>query len=169
MGNSLVTGEFPAQRPVTQSFMFPLIFNWINSCGNNREAGDLKRHHAHYDVTVMIVGDLDQYHGCWGPVVSFTKEVNWRLAKRSLKTNGRLANRQLTSLVKEATDILVTCIARAPATWYWLCRITRSCPSTRRDFKYLCHFNVDENDRKTTVQLYLLRKFEHDKSNLLIY
>ena len=33
-------------------------------------------------------------------VASFTKEVNWRLDKRPLKTNGHLANRQLTSLVK---------------------------------------------------------------------
>ena len=39
------------------------------------------------------------------PVASFTKEVNPRLAKRPLKTNGRLANRWLTSLVKEATDM----------------------------------------------------------------
>ena len=37
------------------------------------------------------------------PVASFTKEVNPRLAKRPLKTNGRLANPELTSLVKEAT------------------------------------------------------------------
>ena len=36
-------------------------------------------------------------------VAYFTKEVNPRLAKRPLKTNGRL-NRGLTSLVKEATD-----------------------------------------------------------------
>ena len=38
-------------------------------------------------------------------MVSFSKEVNWRLAhgKRPLKTNGRLAKRQLTSSVKEAT------------------------------------------------------------------
>ena len=36
------------------------------------------------------------------PAASFTKEANRRLAKRLLKTNGRLANRQLTSLVKEA-------------------------------------------------------------------
>ena len=36
-------------------------------------------------------------------VASFNKEVNPRLAKRPLKTNGRLANRELTSLVKEAT------------------------------------------------------------------
>ena len=37
------------------------------------------------------------------PVASFTKEVDLRLAKRTLKTNGRLANLELTSLVKEAT------------------------------------------------------------------
>ena len=37
------------------------------------------------------------------PVVSFTKEVHPRLAKRPLVFNGRLANRGLTSLVKEAT------------------------------------------------------------------
>ena len=36
-------------------------------------------------------------------MTSFTREVNQRLAKRPLKTNGRLANRWLTCLVKEAT------------------------------------------------------------------
>ena len=51
--NSPVTGEFPAQRPVTQSFgvFFDLclILAWVN----NREAGDLRCHRAHYDVIVM--------------------------------------------------------------------------------------------------------------------
>ena len=37
------------------------------------------------------------------PVASFTKEVNPRLAKRPLKINGRLANLELASLLKEAT------------------------------------------------------------------
>ena len=37
-------------------------------------------------------------------VASFTKGVNWRLAKCPLKTNRRLANHQLTYLVKEATE-----------------------------------------------------------------
>ena len=37
------------------------------------------------------------------PVASFTKEVNLKLAKCPLVYNGRLANRGLTSLVKEAT------------------------------------------------------------------
>ena len=45
-GNSPVPGEFPTQRPVNQ-------WAWINGRVNNREAGDLRRYRAHYDVTVM--------------------------------------------------------------------------------------------------------------------
>ena len=30
-----------------------LICDWTNDWVNNREAGDLRRHLAHYDVTVM--------------------------------------------------------------------------------------------------------------------
>ena len=36
------------------ALMFPLICVWVNGWVNNREAGDLRRYHAHYDVTVMI-------------------------------------------------------------------------------------------------------------------
>ena len=39
------------------------------------------------------------------PVASFNKEVNPRMAKLPLKINGRLADRRLTSLVKEATGV----------------------------------------------------------------
>ena len=35
------------------ALMFSLICAWIDGCVNNREAGDLRRHHAHYDVMVM--------------------------------------------------------------------------------------------------------------------
>ena len=52
--NSPVPGEFPAQRPVTRSFvMFSLICVWINDWVSNRDAGDLRRNLAHYDVIVM--------------------------------------------------------------------------------------------------------------------
>ena len=37
-------------------FMFSLICVWINDWVNNREAGDLRRYRAHYDVIVMFVG-----------------------------------------------------------------------------------------------------------------
>ena len=115
-GNSPVTGEFPAQRPVTRSFavsfdlrlnkrlpwvnngdrgwwsetpsrplwrhcngvpvnsphkgqwrgalMFSLICAWINGWVSNREAGDLRRHRAHYDVIVMFVPPL---HSSFSP------------------------------------------------------------------------------------------------------
>ena len=54
VGNSLVTGEFPSQRPVTRSFdVFCDLRLNKNGWVNNREAGDSSRHRTHYDVTVM--------------------------------------------------------------------------------------------------------------------
>ena len=54
-GNSPVTGEFPSQRQVTWSFevFFDLRLEQ-NGWVNNRGAGDLRRHGAHYDVIVMF-------------------------------------------------------------------------------------------------------------------
>ena len=48
-------GEFPAQRPVTRSFdvFFDLRLN--KRLRKNREAGDLRRYRAHYDIIVMPV------------------------------------------------------------------------------------------------------------------
>ena len=34
--------------------MFSLVCVWINGWVNNGEAGDFRRHRAHYDVTVMV-------------------------------------------------------------------------------------------------------------------
>ena len=36
------------------ALMFFLICTWTNGCANHRDAGDLRRHHAHYDATVMF-------------------------------------------------------------------------------------------------------------------
>ena len=36
------------------ALMISLIYVWINGWVNNREAGDLRRYRAHYDVTVML-------------------------------------------------------------------------------------------------------------------
>ena len=52
-GNSPVTGEFPAQRPVTRSFDVFFDLQPNNGWVSKREASDLGRHRAHYDVTVM--------------------------------------------------------------------------------------------------------------------
>ena len=57
--------EFPAQRPVTRSFNVSLICAWTNGWVNNRDAGDLRRHHAHYDVTVMWIRVLVKHIPMW--------------------------------------------------------------------------------------------------------
>ena len=44
-------GEFKGQW--RRALMFSLICSWINGWVNNRKAGDLRRHRAHYDVIVM--------------------------------------------------------------------------------------------------------------------
>ena len=46
------------------ALMFSLIFARINGWVNNREAGDLRRHRGHYDVTVMDFGAPTCYIWC---------------------------------------------------------------------------------------------------------
>ena len=53
-GNSPVSGDFPAQRPVTRALMFSLICAWINCWVNNGEAGDFRFYLTHDDVIVII-------------------------------------------------------------------------------------------------------------------
>ena len=46
------------------ALMFPLSCAWINARVNNHEAGDLRRHRAHYDVIVMIwPSNIYLHHG----------------------------------------------------------------------------------------------------------
>ena len=52
-------GEFtghrwnPCKRPVTRSFHVFLICAWISGWVSNRDTADLRRHRAHFDVTVI--------------------------------------------------------------------------------------------------------------------
>ena len=68
-GNSVVTGEFPAQRPVTQSFdiFFELRLN--KRLSKQSWGYDLRRHRAYYDVTVMCAG--------WWWWVMFSHFATW--------------------------------------------------------------------------------------------
>ena len=43
----------PHKGQCRRALKFSLICVWINGWVNNREAGDLRRYHAHHDVTVM--------------------------------------------------------------------------------------------------------------------
>ena len=71
-------GEFTGPRwiPRTKAsdaelWCFLLICAWINGWVNNREAGDLRRHHTHYDVTVM------EGNGSPITVVIIRSDITW--------------------------------------------------------------------------------------------
>ena len=57
-GNSLVTGEFPAQRPVTQSFYVFFDLHLKKRLSNQWWDFDLRCHCAHYDVTVLMASSF---------------------------------------------------------------------------------------------------------------
>ena len=71
------------------AFMFSLICAWINGWVNNRVAGDLRRHRAHYDVTVMCktvpcpyinslwLSDVLWYQTFWSILVQVTACHGW--------------------------------------------------------------------------------------------
>ena len=52
-GGKPVTGGFPSQMPVTLNVDVFCGMRWTNGWANNRDAGDFRRHGAHYDVTVI--------------------------------------------------------------------------------------------------------------------
>ena len=52
-GNSLATGEFPTQRPVTGSFQVSFDLG-LNNPLSKHSAGDLRCYRARYDVIVMF-------------------------------------------------------------------------------------------------------------------
>ena len=53
-GNSPLTVNPSHKGQWSGALMFSLIYASINDWVNNRKAGDLRRHRAHYDVTVML-------------------------------------------------------------------------------------------------------------------
>ena len=52
----LLCDEFTGQNQWHGAFMLALICAWTNGWANNGDAGDLRRHRAHYDAIEMIRG-----------------------------------------------------------------------------------------------------------------
>ena len=61
--NSSHKGQWP------EALMFSLICAWINGWVNNREAGSFRRHHDHYDITIMTVVILFKPAKCRGSLI----------------------------------------------------------------------------------------------------
>ena len=79
--------------------MFSLICAWIKGWVNNREAGDLRRHLAHYDITVMDILSYQHYH----PPVIIKEKQRWDPAyqcyplMRSARTEYAITKHQTTA------------------------------------------------------------------------
>ena len=50
---------------------FSMLCAWTNDWDNNRDAGDLKGHHAHYDETVMKIFIFLLFTGCFCKYISY--------------------------------------------------------------------------------------------------
>ena len=91
-GKSSVTGEFPAQRPVTRSFDVFYGCAWINGWVNIREAGDLRLHRAHYDVILMLSKytiDWPRYPGIFRFITASSHKLHCVSNQRQLFTKGQ--------------------------------------------------------------------------------
>ena len=65
-GNSPVSGEFPAQRPVTRSFEVFFDLHLVKRLSKHSRGWWLRRYRAHHDVIVMVkdsVGYESVYSG----------------------------------------------------------------------------------------------------------
>ena len=57
--------------------MFSLMCAWTNGWASNREAGDLRRHRAHYDATLMLLMFRYVSHLTEGPNWTPTAHAAW--------------------------------------------------------------------------------------------
>ena len=73
-GNSPVTGEFPAHRPVTLSFEFFFDLRLNKPLSKKCEAGDLRRNRTHNDAIVMYCAAVSR-ESVWIYTSFFTRNI----------------------------------------------------------------------------------------------
>ena len=82
VGNSPITGQWPYKGQWRGALMFSLICAWMNGWVNHREVGDLRRHHAYYNVIVMF-----QYSIYWEKQTNRYAEETMKLVLFVLEMN----------------------------------------------------------------------------------
>ena len=119
-------GEFTGHRwiPRTEvqwrgALIFSLICAWINGWVNNGEAGDLRRHRPHYDVTVMF--------GCDAPVLS--TECLTRVTAPELRSASN--HHQLDCWFSSLFDLATKKTSKVHITWSLWGESTGGFPSRR--------------------------------------
>ena len=90
-GNSPVPVNSPHKGQWRGALMFSLICARINNWVNNREAGDLRRHRGHFDVSVMTISQIEGIlpKGPYLPCVSMAdRALLAGYHRNDLKANG---------------------------------------------------------------------------------
>ena len=120
-----------------RALMFSLICDWRNGWVNNQDAGDLRCHHAHYDITVM--GDMSSSKAIRYVLsasncsyqISLTNllvvwQFVWSHKKESVWGNDWMSVRQFQYLAR--THIMISCefkVLRVVYRFFWsLCNLT---------------------------------------------
>ena len=110
--NPPVTGGFPPHRPVTRSF--DVFCAWTNGWVNNWDAGDLRRHDAHHDVTVIwniiVIRAWISYHihiNLWYKYSSLSW-FQWLFSKASIVVRAWTSNRPVSQIRRGALRRLVS-------------------------------------------------------------
>ena len=105
--NSLRKGQWRG------AWLFSLICAWINGKVNNREAGEMRRHRAHYDVNLMRIARSSYPGPCITPAIwrcrktvsQWQGSFQWKLRSHWLKF---LRQRPATVIVLGTGHVKVT-------------------------------------------------------------
>ena len=113
----------PVNSPHKGQWRGALIFSLINGWANNREAGDLRRYRAHYDVTVMVtrLRWCTLNRPCWFTVTDWL--LHWRVYH-----NRGFESCQFDNIQQQTSTTQSVTIQNSMATWpfHWYCRWLRN-------------------------------------------
>ena len=117
-GNSPVPVNSSHKGQWRGALVFYLICKWINGWVNNREAGDLRRYRAHYDVTVMT------WHWHGSPGIFWSQHhKDLYIFPRPPTLNSRVVIRKKTSEISDWNSVawrLLTWQSQPLGDCYWL-------------------------------------------------
>ena len=82
--------NFPQKGQWRGALMFSFVCAWTNIWANNGNIGDLRRHRAHYDVTVMLCPLLHVDSGNAGMFASITTVWSMMCANDGLHCNSKV-------------------------------------------------------------------------------
>ena len=101
--------------------MFSLICTWINGWVNTRDAGDLRRHRAHYDVIVMLQG----CNTCTGVVLKYMGTSNTKPPKNAAQCELCAYLSGLSSTWVHYSDVIMGAVTSQITSLTIVCLLTR--------------------------------------------